>query len=404
MKQNDDASRVTAMETRAGSFRRFLQLESSSGILLLAALCIALAWANSPWSAGYFHILEFPLGIRVGGFAFAKPVHYWINDGLMTLFFFVVGLEIKREMVSGELAGIKRAAFPVIAALGGMAVPALIYMGFNHGHAGARGWGIPMATDIPFALGILALLGNRVPNPLKVFLMALAIIDDLGAILVIALFYTDGVWWPGLGCAFAVLGVLIGLGRAGVRHPLFYAGLGVLLWYLLQRSGIHGTIAGVLVAWTLPAGPPANEVEPPSQSLEERLHPWTSYLILPLFALANAGVSIDAHLLQSLFNRAGIGIFLGLVVGKPLGIFLACWAALALGFPPLSGGVRKAHLLGAGMLGGIGFTMSIFVSGLAFGANGLLDGAKVAVFLASLTSGLFGYFFLRSMSGKRNNP
>jgi Na+:H+ antiporter, NhaA family len=398
MKQNDDAIHESAMEKVAGSFRKFLRLESSSGILLLAALGIALAWANSPWSASYFHILEFPMGIKVGGFAYASSLHHWINDGLMTLFFFVVGLEIKRELVAGELASVKRAAFPMIAALGGMVVPALIYAGFNHGHPGARGWGIPMATDIPFALGILALLGNRVPNSLKVFLMALAIIDDLGSILVIALFYTDGVWWPGLGCAAGVLGVLIVLGRANVRHPLFYAGLGGLLWYFLMRSGVHGTIAGVLVAWTVPAVPPIHETESPLQRMEESLHPWTSYLILPLFALANAGVQINGPLLHSLFNRAGIGIFLGLVLGKPLGIFLACRAAMALGIPPLSGGVRKAHLLGIGMLGGIGFTMSIFVSGLAFGGNGLLDGAKLAVFLASFTSGLLGWALLRSLS------
>ncbi|MEO6097390.1 MAG: Na+/H+ antiporter NhaA [Fibrobacteria bacterium] len=442
MKQNNDVLKANAMETVAGSFRKFLQLESSSGILLLAALGIALAWANSPWSEIYFQILESPMGIRVGNFAYTESFHHWINDGLMTLFFFVVGLEIKRELVAGELASVKRAAFPIIAALGGMAVPALIYAGFNYGHAGARGWGIPMATDIPFALGILALLGSRVPNSLKVFLMALAIIDDLGSILVIALFYSDGVSGPGLGYAVGVLGVLIVLGRANVRRPFFYAVLGTLLWYILLRSGIHGTIAGVLVAWTIPAVSPINEksfaavcrdilgrfeaagykeetpilnherldavmelegacegVEPPLQRMEESLHPWTSYLILPLFALANAGVQVDAHLLHSLFNRTSIGIFLGLVIGKPLGIFLACWAALALGFPPLTGGVRKAHLLGIGMLGGIGFTMSIFVSGLAFGQNGLLDAAKVTVFLASLVSGLLGWAYLRSISG-----
>jgi Na+:H+ antiporter, NhaA family len=429
----------------AGSFRKFLQLESSSGILLLMALAIALAWANSPWSASYFHILELPFGIQAGNFAYSQSLHHWINDGLMTLFFFVVGLEIKREVVAGELASVKRAAFPMIAALGGMAVPALIYIAFNQGHEGARGWGIPMATDIPFALGILALLGNRVPNSLKVFLMALAIIDDLGSILVIAIFYTQKISWVGLGCAAVVLSILIVIGRANVRRPIYYALLGILLWYLLLRSGVHGTIAGVLVAWTIPAVSPINEksfvsvcqgilrrfeaasdkeetpilnherldsvmeleracegVEPPLQRMEESLHPWTSYLILPLFALANAGVAIDLPLLGSLWNRVGFGIFLGLVVGKPLGIFLACWLALALGFPALAGGVRMKHILGVGMLGGIGFTMSIFVSGLAFGNNGLLDAAKVAVFLASLTSGVLGWVFLRAITREGN--
>jgi NhaA family Na+:H+ antiporter len=441
MKRIQDDTESNALGKVVGSFRKFLQLESSSGILLLAALAIALAWANSPWSDGYFRILELPIGIQAGGFAYSHSLHHWIDDGLMTLFFFVVGLEIKREVVAGELASVKRAAFPMIAALGGMLVPALIYSVFNHGHEGARGWGIPMATDIPFALGILALLGNRVPNPLKVFLMALAIIDDLGSILVIAVFYTRDISWSGMGYASAVLGALIILGRCNVRRPLFYAVLGLLLWYLLLRSGIHGTIAGVLVAWTIPSVSPINEksfvsvcrgilarfdaasykeetpilnherldsvmeleracegVEPPLQRMEESLHPWTSYLILPLFALANAGVRIDASLLHSILDRAGIGIFLGLVIGKPLGIFLASWAALALGFPALTGGVRMRHILGAGMLGGIGFTMSIFVSGLAFGDNGLLDAAKVTVFLASLTSGVLGWAFLRMLS------
>lgn len=429
----------------ASTFRKFFSMESSSGILLILAMVVALIWANSPWSHSYFHILEQPIGIHVGGFAYSHSLHHWINDGLMTFFFFVVGLEIKREMVAGELASVKRAAFPIIAALGGMLVPALVYAGFNAGHEGAKGWGIPMATDIPFALGILTLLGNRIPNSLKVFLMALAIIDDLGAILVIALFYTNGVSWGGLAMAAGVLVFLIGLGRANVRKPIFYALPGILLWYLLLRSGVHGTIAGVLVAWTIPAVSPIHEtsfsalcrgilarfeaanynedslmlnhdrldavmelehacesVEPPLQRMEESLHPWTSYVILPLFALANSGVQIDMSLIESLWNRASFGIFVGLVVGKPLGIFTACWVSLALGFPPLAGGVRLKHLLGAGMLGGIGFTMSIFVSGLAFGHGSLLDTAKVSVFLASVVSGLLGWTYLRliPMEGK----
>lgn len=428
----------------AGSFRKFLRLESSSGILLLLALAVALAWANSPWSGAYFHILETPIGFRAGGFDYSDSLHHWINDGLMTLFFLVVGLEIKREMVAGELASLKRAAFPVIAALGGMAVPALIYAALNHGGAGARGWGIPMATDIPFALGILALLGSRIPNSLKVFLMALAIIDDLGSILVIAIFYTDGVSWIGLGCASLVFAGLLFLGMAGVRRPFFYWALGILLWYLFLRSGVHGTIAGVLVAWTIPARSPINEksfaaichgilerfeaarydeetpllnhqrldsvielertcekVEPPLQRMVEQLHPWTSYLILPLFALANAGVRIDSGLIHSLWNPVSIGIFLGLVAGKPLGIFATSWIALRFGFPALSG-VGPKHLLGAGMLGGIGFTMSIFISGLAFGQDGLLDTAKVSVFLASVCAGLLGFGWLRLVT--RNAP
>lgn len=428
------------------SFRKFLHLESSSGILLLLSLVVALLWANSPWSSAYFHILEWPLGIKVGDFVYSQSFHHWINDGLMTLFFFVVGLEIKRELVAGELASVKRAAFPMIAAFGGMIVPALIYSIFNYGTEGSKGWGIPMATDIPFALGILALLGSRIPNSLKVFLMALAIIDDLGSVLVIAIFYTKEISWSGLGYASIVFGLLLILNRFNVRRPVWYISLGILLWYFFLRSGVHGTIAGVLVAWTVPAISPINEhsfaalcrgilgrfeaasykeetsilnherfdavmelelacegVQPPLQKMEESLHPWTSYAILPLFALANAGVQIDPGLIHSLLDPVSIGVFLGLVVGKPLGIFTACWIALKFGFPRLSGGVDWRHLLGVGMLGGIGFTMSIFVSGLAFSGSGLLATAKISVFLASIFSGVLGWTWLRLVSNQTHS-
>jgi Na+:H+ antiporter, NhaA family len=389
----------------ADAFRKFFRLESSSGILLLLALASAVAWANSPWSGAYFHILDLHIGFPAAGWGTPHTLKHWINDGLMTFFFFVVGLEIKREMVAGELASPKRAAFPAIAALGGMLVPAAIYGAFNLGHEGAKGWGIPMATDIPFALGVLALLGKRVPNPLKVFLMALAIIDDLGAIVVIAVFYSKGVSWAGLGMSAVVFAGLFLMGRAKVGRPLCYFLPGILLWYLLSRSGVHGTIAGVLVAMTVPAGSPepgSGIADSPLHRMERSLHPWTSYLILPLFALANAGVPIDMTLIQSLWNRTGWGIFLGLVLGKPLGICGACWAARSAGFPALGGGVRWTHLLGAGMLGGIGFTMSIFVSGLAFGEGALLDSAKVAVFLASFVSGALGWVWLRTIPEDRD--
>ncbi len=423
-------------------FRRFLELESSSGIILIAALVSAIAWANSPWSETYFHLRDLHLGFTLGHSGFAYPLLDWINDGLMTLFFFVVGLEIKREMIAGELSSLTRAAFPMLAALGGMLVPALIYTAFNHGTGNAGGWGIPMATDIPFALGVLALLGNRVPNSLKVFLMALAIIDDLGSILVIAIFYSHGIHFESLAAAAGVLALLMALGRMGIRRPLVYGFLGIIVWYFVVRSGVHGTIAGVLVALTVPATTHIQEksfsalcrsilgkfdqandredtpilnpvrldavleleatceaVEPPLQRLEGRLHPWTSYFILPLFALANAGVPIDGALLHSLGGRVSIGILLGLVLGKPIGIFLACWAALILGSPPLTGGVRLKHLLGAGMLGGIGFTMSIFISGLAFQSQDVLAAAKLSIFLASFLAGTAGWIFLRMALG-----
>ena len=422
----------------ARSFREFSRLESTSGILLLLALAFALGWSNSTWSESYFHLLETDLGFQIGGLKLSTTLHHAVNDGLMAVFFFVVGLEIKREMVAGELASLTRAAFPIGAALGGMVVPALIFAAFNHGLPTARGWGIPMATDIPFALGILALLGSRIPSSLKVFLMALAIIDDLGSVLVIAVFYTKEISWIGLGNAAVAFAIPVLFNVAGFRRPILYVLPGIAMWYLLLSSGVHGTIAGVLVAWTIPAVSRIREtdfaalgrgildrfesakykeetpilnperldaimeleaacekVEPPLQRLEEGLHPWTSYFILPLFALANAGVRIEASLISSLWNQAGLGILLGLLIGKPLGIFGATRIMLALGFPPLAGGVNWKHFLGVGILGGIGFTMSIFISGLAFGEGRDLDAAKLSVFLASALAGIIGWTILR---------
>jgi NhaA family Na+:H+ antiporter len=426
------------IERIARSLRLFTKVEAASGVLLLIAMAVALAWANSPWGEAYFRILESPFSLRLGGRGYSDTLHHVINDGLMALFFLVVGLEIKRELVAGELSDARRAAFPALAALGGMLVPALFFAACNLGRDSLRGWGIPVATDIPFALGILALLGKRVPGSVKVFLMALAIIDDLGAILVIAVFYSQNVDWAGLGGAALIFALLIGFNRAGLRRPLFYVLPGIMLWYLLHRSGVHGTIAGVLVAMAVPARSVLNEkdfasrcraildrfqsagyaeekpilnqerldavmeledacekVEPPLQRMIEGLHPWTGFLILPLFAWANAGVRIVPGLIRSLGEPAGLGILLGLVVGKPLGIFGATQAMLALGFPRLSGGVGWKHLLGAGMLGGIGFTMSIFISGLAFGTGRGLDAAKLAVFFASTLAGAMGFLFLR---------
>lgn len=428
------------IERIARSIRLFTRLEAASGILLLLALAAALAWANSPGSGLYFRMLDAPLSARFGSFSVSMTLHQFVNDGLMAIFFFVVGLEIKRETVAGELAGLRRAAFPALAALGGMLVPALIYAACNAGRPSLRGWGIPMATDIPFALGILALLGKRIPPSVKIFLMALAIIDDLGAVAVIAVFYSGRIEWMGLAEAAALIGVLIALNRAGLRRAWLYALPGIALWHVLQKAGIHGTIAGVLTAWAVPARSRIGEtrfasaargilarfeaadaaedtpflnpdrldavmeledacekVEPPLQRLVEALHPWTSFCILPLFAWANAGVRIGPEVLRALAGPAGLGIALGLVVGKPLGIFGAAQAMLALGFPGLSGGAGWKHLLGAGMLGGIGFTMSIFISSLAFGAGSGLDAAKVAVFLSSAVAGVIGYAFLRAL-------
>jgi NhaA family Na+:H+ antiporter len=393
------------IERIARSIRLFVRLEAASGILLLLALAAALCWANSPWADTYFRILENPLAFGLGSFRFAITLHHLINDALMAVFFFVVGLEIKRETVAGELTGLRRAAFPALAALGGMLAPALIYALCNAGHASLRGWGIPVATDIPFALGILALLGKRIPASVKIFLMALAIIDDLGAVLVIAVFYSGRIDWLGLAEAGALVGVLIAFNRAGLRRAWLYALPGAALWHFLQKAGVHGTIAGVFTAWAIPAGSrsetPGIAVESPLQRIVEALHPWTSFFILPLFALSNAGVRIGPEVLRGLASPAGIGIILGLVVGKPLGIFTAVQAMLALGFPKLSGGVNWKHMLGAGMLGGIGFTMSIFIAGLAFGAGRELDAAKVSVFVASFAAGMLGFVFLRLLPEER---
>jgi NhaA family Na+:H+ antiporter len=428
------------IERIARSLRVFTRLEASSGILLLAAMAVALGWANSPGSEAYFRILESPLAVRIGPWGFTSSLRHAVNDGLMAVFFFVVGLEIKRELVAGELAGIRKAAFPAVAALGGMLVPALLYAACNRGQASLRGWGIPTATDIAFALGILALLGKRIPGSVKIFLMALAIIDDLGAVVVIAVFYSGKIAWGGLGWAALIVAFLFACNRAGLRKAWCYAVPGIALWYCLQHAGVHGTIAGVLAALAVPARADLREgdfashcraildrfqaarfreetpilnqerleavmeledacekVEPPLQRLVESLHPWTSFGILPLFAWANAGVRVDPAILGALGGPSGIGIALGLVVGKPLGIFGAAQAMLALGFPRLSGGATWKHLLGAGLLGGIGFTMSIFIAGLAFGEGRPLDAAKVAVFLSSALAGALGYAFLRSL-------
>lgn len=435
------------IERIARSFRIFTGLEASSGLVLIAALALALAWANSPWSGTYFGLLETPVAIRLGEWTLAMNAHHAVNDALMAVFFLVVGLEIKREMVAGELAGMRRAAFPAFAALGGMIVPALIYAGCNLGRPTLRGWGIPTATDIPFALGILALLGKRIPGPVKIFLMALAIIDDLGAVVVIAVFYSGRLDTQALLHAGMATAALLACNRAGVRKPWIYAAVGAVLWHFLHRSGVHGTIAGVVTAMAVPARSRLDErnfaalgrgilarfdtagakeespilnpdrleavmeleaacekVEPPLQRMVEALHPWTSFLILPLFAWANAGVRIDPGILPSLAGPAGLGIALGLVVGKPLGIFGAVRIMWALGFPRPSGGAGWKHMLGAGMLGGIGFTMSIFISGLAFGAGRDLDGAKLAVFLASALAGIAGYAFLRSLPAIPDDP
>jgi NhaA family Na+:H+ antiporter len=425
-------------------FRRFAHTASAGGVVLLIATAIALVWANSPWADAYHHVWETTLRIGAGSWTAQWSLHHFINDGLMAVFFFVVGLEIKREMVAGELRTLRSAALPMFAALGGMVVPASIYAVLNRGGTGMAGWGVPMATDIAFALGVLALLGNRVPLALKVFLAALAIVDDIGAILVIAIFYSAGVNWAALAAAAAILVVSVAANAAGVRKPWVYGVIGLALWGAVLSSGIHATVAGVLLAMTIPvrtrihetafldgakrtlddfraaadltASDPAvsvlsnpghhaaleelehlvDDARPPLIRMEHALHGIVAFAIMPLFALANAGVSLSSSALSgAVSNPITTGVIAGLVIGKPLGVTAFAWLAVRSGIAVLPAGVTWRMVSGAGILGGIGFTMALFIAGLAFPEPGLLDAAKVGILAASTVTGVGGWLWLR---------
>jgi NhaA family Na+:H+ antiporter len=444
-----EASGATPAERLAQPFQRFLHAEASGGILLLVATAIALLWANSGWADAYVGFWKkTPLSISLGDLSLSHPLYWWVNDGLMVIFFFVVGLEIKREILIGELSRPRQAILPVAAAVGGMLVPAALYALFNRTGQEAAGWGIPMATDIAFAIGVLSLLGKRVPLSLKVFLTALAIADDLGAVLVIAIFYTAELSLQGLAIAAAALVVMGVLNRLHVRAVLPYLGAGIVLWIGFVLSGIHPTVGGVIAALMIPARqrididqflnltkgalrdfeadqtrgsdmlPSAvqrgalsrmdlatDQVEMPMRRLEDTLHPWVSYLIMPLFALANAGVAIDAGLRDVFSQPLALGIVVGLVVGKPIGIVLLSWIAVRLNLAELPGGVSWRSILGAGCLAGIGFTMSIFIAGLAFGSDPeLLGNAKLAILGASLIAGILGGILLLMVPASRDAP
>jgi NhaA family Na+:H+ antiporter len=430
---------LTPFQRVISPFARFARTESSGGIVLIAATIIAIAWANSPWGGAYEHLWETPLTIGGDGWGLRYPLHYWINDGLMAVFFFLVGLEIKREFLVGELASLKRAALPIAAAFGGMIVPAIFYTLLNVGGPGEAGWGIPMATDIAFALGVLALLGPRIPLSLKVFLAALAIVDDLGAVLVIAVFYTDTINWSALGLAFLLLAGLGVANRMQARSPLIYVLVGIVVWVAFLKSGVHATVAGVLLAMTIPArtridtaeflvrgrrildyfdaagvegrGVLTNKAQQaaiqemenacegaqaPLQRIEHELHHWVAFGIIPLFALANAGVHLGGNLGSAFSDRVTLGIILGLVIGKPIGISLFAWLAVKSGIAALPGTVTWRAIRGVSLLGGIGFTMSLFIAGLAFpGAPQLNADAKIGIFVASLIAGIAGYVVLR---------
>ncbi|MDF0645140.1 MAG: Na+/H+ antiporter NhaA [Nitrospira sp.] len=422
-----------------GPFQEFVHAESSGGILLLAATAVALIWANSPWANTYHEIWQTPISLVVGQHVLRETALEWINDGLMAMFFFVIGLEIKREILVGELASIRQAAFPLGAAVGGTIVPATLYLAFNAGAPGAPGWGIPMATDIAFALGVLGLLGARVPVSLKVFLAALAIGDDLMAVVVIAIFYTTTISWLSLGVGAFFLILLIGANVLGIRHVLVYCLLGIGgLWLAFLLSGVHATIAGVLAAMTIPARPKlsrgeflarglallrrfeqvtvpdssplANQeqhevahrletavknVATPLQRLEQALHPWVTVVVMPIFALANAGVTLDAGFAATLVNPVAFGVLIGLLIGKPAGVLLGAGAVILSGTARMPESVTWVHLIGVGFLAGIGFTMSLFITDLAFGQAEAATSAKIGILLGSASAGLIGWAVLR---------
>lgn len=379
-------------------FKDFFHNSQSSGIILLVCVFISLLVANSSLGEAFQQFLDSEIGTNL--FHLKYPVSIWINDGLMAVFFLLVGLEIKRELLEGELSDIKNASLPVFAAVGGMLVPALIYALFNHDTQHSGGWGIPMATDIAFSLAIISMLGKRVPVSLKIFLAALAIVDDLGAILVIALFYSDEIHWAYLGYSALILGALVLLNYFKVKKIGFYLVPGVFLWYFMHHSGIHATIAGVLLAFTIPTNESETEISP-LEKLEHHLHFPINFLIMPVFALANTNITFKSGMVDGLFSPLGMGIVFGLVLGKVLGINLFSWIAIKSGLSKLPDKSTGKQMIGVGFLAGIGFTMSIFIALLSFkGLQEVQDEAKFAILLASFLSGAAGFFYLKTVSKK----
>lgn len=388
------------------AMQRFLRVEASGGILLIGAAIVALLMANSPLEEFYDHFRELPVQVQVGDFGIAKPLLLWINDGLMAIFFLLVSLEIKREAMSGQLSTRAQVMLPVICAFAGVLVPALIYAGFNRGDMDSmRGWAIPTATDIAFALGVLSLLGSRVPLGMKVLLSTIAVVDDLVAILIIAVFYSHGLSVGALGWAAIALAAMFVLNRRGVTALTPYLLLGALLWIFVLKSGIHATLAGVATGLMIPHGSRRDSdgdgiaddsEETPLEELEHALHPWVAYLILPLFALANAGLALGDFTSDDLVSAVPLGIAAGLVLGKPVGIVGAAVLARALGIAAFPQGMGWKSMLGVGLLCGIGFTMSLFIAGLAFGGAGELFSASVlGVLAASTIAAVAGYAWLR---------
>jgi NhaA family Na+:H+ antiporter len=435
-----------------GPFQRFSRIEAASGILLIIATAVAMFWANSGFSDAYHRIVNWELTVQVGQvFKLSKPLILWINDGLMAIFFFVVGLEIKREILIGELSTFRQASLPIFAAIGGMLVPALIFVTLQGDHPGKEGWGIPMATDIAFSLGILSLLGKRVPLSLKVFLAAFAIVDDLGAVVVIAAFYSESIGWNYLLTALVLFILLAASLRAGMRSGTVFVVVGAFIWYYVLKSGLHPTIAGVMLAFIVPvrrtikldvfnrimktnlapfaisgqedskpgkSGPGdsgsgdslllnkeqlhaldnietyVEKVHSPLQYLEHKMHAITSYFVMPVFALANAGILLSAPAGEPLVGRLSLNIALALLAGKVIGIMLLSWIGVKLKITDLPEGTGWVQLVGLGFLGGIGFTMSMFISSLAYGNEGMLNHAKIGILIGSLLAGVTGYLIL----------
>jgi NhaA family Na+:H+ antiporter len=421
-------------------FQEFFETEVAGSSILLVCAIVALVWANSPWADIYFDLLHVEFGFIVGSLHYELTLHEWVNDGLMAFFFLVVGLEVKRELMVGELSSPRRAILPVTAAAGGMLIPAAIYLIFNFDGEGAGGWGVPMATDIAFALGVLALLGNRVPPALKVFITALAIADDLGAIAVLAIFYTEQIIWIDVIISIAFLAIMYVLVRLNIRRIEFFAILVIGAWAAMLLSGIHATVAGILLAMIIPvraeikreeflttgyekldelAGgdlttdsmihdrqqmksiielhAASRRLRPPGLTLERYLHPVVVFVILPLFALTNAGVPITDGFFDTLLSPVALGIVFGLVLGKQIGVTLFSWLAIRSGYANMPAGVTWGQIYGAGWLTGIGFTMSLFITELAFDDPVLINQAKVGILVASLVAGVGGYLVLRRL-------
>jgi NhaA family Na+:H+ antiporter len=382
----------------AAPVQRFLAIESASTIVLLIATLAALAWANSPWGESYARFWHTRVGLQLGGIDARLTLEHWVNDGLMVIFFFLIGMELKHELAHGELSSRERAMLPVFGAIGGMLFPAAIYAGLHAGGPAISGWGVPMATDIAFAVAALAVFGRRVPSGLKVFLLALAIVDDLGAVTVIAVFYSSGLSLVALAAAAALLAFAYAMQRAGLRSYLPYVGVGVCVWLAMLASGVHATVAGVLLGLLAPTRVEASGSRPaysPIAELTARLHPWSAFGVMPVFALANAGLVLDTSTLgDPLPLRVTLAVALGLLVGKPLGITLVSWLAVRAGLAVLPAGVGWGALLGAGILAGIGFTMALFITALAFPDPALAAASKLGVIAASVLCAALGIAYL----------